>query len=242
MEMPPKIYELKKASGLESIYFGKTTKKRLDVKYFDEGAYIVPGMLSALKKLRSQVEQLGGNLYIIDLTRTWEQQAMARERYENDRHNHPFTAKPGQSFHNAGRAVDIEVDKLNFSSVSKDEQLSTFWEIAKPLGFRPIISIPDIEMSESWHFDYIDSDWEQAYSNYNYSEVAKACTILCGNWKKESDDKIKTMFVQSYLIKLCHFYIGKIDGILGTKTKSALLNIGLNNFDLDYLVKEIKKI
>ena len=64
--MIPKRVKLVRASGLKSSYFGAKTNKRLDVKQFGAGVYIVSSMFLALKELDRLVGDLGGNLYIID--------------------------------------------------------------------------------------------------------------------------------------------------------------------------------
>jgi len=74
--------KLVEANGLQSSYIGPQTGKRIDVKEFGVGAYIVPGMFEALKRLDKLVKINKGTLYITDLFRTFLQQKYLRERYE----------------------------------------------------------------------------------------------------------------------------------------------------------------
>lgn len=215
-------------SGLNSIY--KKKSKYLDVYNFNNkgqrGNFVTPDMAEGLRKLEESVRLEGGTFLVIDLFRDWETQAENRKSYETGK-KAAFVAKPGGSFHNAGRAIDIQVKELNFSDINKDQWLKKFWDLAIPLGFRPIIRIPELGVSECWHFDFPGDDWKTAYDALSYSEVAKCATLDVGEWDStENKSKIQRMFVQSQLIRLGHYQIGKVDGIFGTKTNTVLNVLG----------------
>jgi len=233
-----KRIELVPAFGIKTIYCKKNKpKEKLDISCFNNigqhGNYIVPDMFCALKKLNKAVEKEGGTMYVIDLFRDWDTQAKGRKLYETKK-KEDFVAKPGNSFHNAGRAVDIAVNKLNYSDTDKNEWLQKFWDQCKPLGFHPIIKIPELETSESWHFDFPGKVWDDAYKSLPYAEVAKCAVLDVGKWDPgENIDKIKNMFVQSQLIRLGYYSIGKVDGIIGPKTRQILsqyYNSDIENF------------
>lgn len=237
-----KRVELTPASGLISIYKKRfRLGQRWDVKVFKEGAKITPDMFVALKELNELVKNNGGRMYIIDLYRSWETQAAARQDFKNGKKK-DFVAKPGSSFHNAGRAVDIAIQELNFIGKNHDEWLSVLWDLTKPLGFRPIIRLPDIDASEAWHFDFPGKDWSDAYRTLSYPEVAKCCILDVGKWNPDvSTEKTRKMFIQSQLIRLGFYEIGVIDGQFGPKTNRILAKYGVNGFDTITLAETLSK-
>lgn len=231
------------ATGLDSSY--TKNRKRLDISEFNNkgqcGNFICEDMFEALKELNELVSKEGGNMYIIDLFRSWGVQAKARSDYDAGIKK-AYVANPGESFHNAGRAVDIDVKKLGFKSLDKEDWLKVFWSLAKPLGFRPIIDSPDLSLSECWHFDFPGEDWMKAYDKLSYSETAK-CTILdVGEWDPEEDSfVVRNMFVQSQLIRLGHYEIGKVDGIVGPKTMKAIEDYGLERMSRAFQAAQLVK-
>jgi len=234
-----KRIELVPVSGIKSSYPKKyRPKERLDISVFNNvgqrGNFLCSDMIDALKELDKKVSEKKGNLYVIDAFRTWDIQAENRKKYETGAKK-AFVSKPGGSFHNAGRALDISVKELGFEGVDKDEWLQLFWDLCKPLGFHPIIKIPDLGTSECWHFDFPGDDWSDAYDSLSYPEVAKCATLDVGEWDpKETEDKVQKMFIQSQLIRLGYFEIGKVDGVIGSKTKKALGETGCGgNSQLD---------
>lgn len=219
------------ALGLDSSY-KKANGERILTDGFKDGNLITPDMYEALKELDKKVQEKTGNLFIIDLFRSWETQAEARKKYLSGKKK-AFVAKPGGSFHNAGRAVDIQVKELNFSG-DKEDWLQTFWDIAQPLGFHPIISIPDLDASECWHFDFPGEEWEDAYATLPYGEVAKCCALDIGQWDPDEDeDRAKRRFIQAQLIRLGYHGIGKVDGLFGPKTIKCLKNCGVAALDIE---------
>jgi hypothetical protein len=228
---------LVRASGILSSY-PLTSQPKLDVSCFQDKAFIAPDMFSALVILNRKVNQKGGNLYITDLLRPWDMQAEARRKYESGEKK-AFVAKPGGSFHGAGRAMDIDVMNLQFEDTPKDLWLQTFWDIAKPLGFRPIISSPDITASEAWHFDFPGTEWTDAYDTLPYGEAAKCCTLDVGMWNPDMNSGIvKKMFIQAQCIRLGAYSVGKVDGIFGPKTYAALSSLGFSDTkNIESLIK-----
>lgn len=240
--MVPKRIELVPASGLPSSYKKKyKPKERWDISVFKEGANISPDMFEALKKLEELVRLNKGTLYVTDLFRSWATQAEARKKFETGK-KRAFVAKPGGSFHNAGRAIDIAIKELNFEGCDRDDWLALLWSLAKPLGFKPIIRMPEMDASEAWHFDFPGKDWSAAYKTMHYSEVAKCCILDVGEWNPdESDEKIRKMFIQSQLIRLGFYEIGKVDGVFGPKTNKVLEFCGVKDFDTQTMASVLSK-
>ena len=225
-----KRIELVGIEGVGTSYFTRFTKKRLDVKSFGKSASVCPDFCDALHKLDQEVKSKGGNFYISDLTRDYVAQEKARWEYITGKKK-AFVAKPGESFHNAGRAVDIDIESLNFSNIKKLDWIKKLWDLAIPLGFRSVIKEPIFGISECWHLDYIGV-WTDALNVLSYSEVAKCAVLDVGMWNsKEDSAKTIKMFIQSQLIRLKHYEIGEIDGVIGKKTINAL-----NLYDIeDYM-------
>ncbi len=238
-----KRIDLEPASGIESSYKKEYKKEYWDVSVFDmngaRGNYITPDFLKALKKLDELVKAQKGTLRITDLYRSWETQAENRQKYLTGK-KRAYVAKPGSSFHNAGRAVDIGLNHLQFEGVARDDWLDVLWDIAIPLGFRPIIKTPDMDALEAWHFDFPGLEWAKAYDTIKYPEVAKCCVLDVGGWNPDEDsDKVNRMFVQAQLIRLGRFDIGKVDGIFGRKTLNAIGELGYLEGSVSVLVKSI---
>jgi len=230
-----------KAFGIKSSYDKKNSTEKWDIEVFKDGSFISPDMFEALKILNIKIKSQKGNLYITDLFRSWETQKKARENYLSKKGS--YVAEPGASFHNAGRAVDISVDELNFEKCKKEDWLKKFWDIALPIGFHPIIEKPDIKVSEAWHFDFPGTDWEKPYKKLSYSEVAKCAILDIGKWDDNvsSKETKKKMFIQSQLIRLGHYEIGKVDGIIGNKTRKVLSEYVSEGKDLDDIIEALKK-
>jgi len=220
------------AHSLTSSYRKSNSINRWDISVFSaggaQGNFITPDLFKSLQELDNIVKINNGTLYITDLFRTWDKQFNVRKLYETGIRN-VYAAKPGHSFHNAGRAVDISISELNFSDIPKKEWLDKFWNLAIPLGFRPIIDNPDMNKSEAWHFDYPGDDWSEAYNNLSYSTVAKCCVLDVGQWFGSPESTSIAMFIQAQLIRLGFYDIGDVDGIIGYKTRTALLNLNLGN-------------
>jgi hypothetical protein len=219
------------ASGMVSSYKkSKNPNERWDVSVFGETSYITPDMFIALLKLNDKVKENKGELYITELSRTWEMQDRARKEFLTGK-KAAYVSPPGGSFHQAGRAVDFSVGELNFKDTTKEKWLKKFWDIAKPIGFYPIITIPDLGASEAWHFDYPGVDWANAYQDagkskhdtLDYTLIAKCAILDIGKWNSYVPEVIQLkMFIQAQLIRLGYYEIGEVDGIVGKNTKNAL--------------------
>ena len=240
--MIPSRVQLVQATGLLSSYKKKSNPAlRWDVSVFKEGSYVCTDMLEALIQLDAAVTAQKGTLYITDLTRTWELQQKRRDDYVS-KVKPAYAAVPGGSYHQAGRAVDFSTSELNFQGIPKDQWLKKFWDIARPLGFFPIIKIPDLNKSECWHFDFPGKAWEKAYDYMDdfssdaidYTLIAKCCILDVGKWDpKENPDKVVKMFIQAQLIRLGKYEIGTVDGLIGAKSWKAIQSLGITATDLN---------
>jgi len=200
---------------------------------------LTPDAAVALVLLNRAVLDAGGDLRITDCFRSVAEQTTARTRYERwlaagsprpgtagfnaTTMKADFVAKPGRSNHNAGRAIDIHVSALRFPGLPADKQLDRMWEIARPLGWRPIIKAPTEGATESWHFDFA-GPWASVAARLGYEQAAIAATLDVGQ-----DEAFPTDGVQRRIQGGLHragYDIGDIDGILGKRTGAALNKAG----------------
>lgn len=196
---------------------------------------MTPDAAAALLVLHRAVLDAGGDFRVTDCYRATSEQAAARARYERwiaagspstksaafdaQTMKAAFVAKAGRSNHNAGRAVDLDVGALRFPHVAADRQLDTLWEIARPIGWRPIIKAPTEGASESWHFDYL-GPWALVQARLGYEQAAIAAVLDLGDVSAFPSDGARRR-IQSTLHR-AGFDVGDIDGITGVRTEAAI--------------------
>lgn len=207
--------------------------------------WLTPDAADALLGLHEAVTALGGDLRITSAFRTLAVQQEARakflawmnagrpppgsERFDAKTMKPVFVAAPGNSFHNAGRAIDIDVASLRFPGVAADKQLDVFWKVAAELGWRPVISKPDERAAESWHFDFM-GPWRPVYARLLAAQTAStqgkayamtahaACTDI-GEYGALARPVERAVQAQ---LHRAGYNPGVIDGLLGNKTLAAL--------------------
>jgi hypothetical protein len=195
-------------------------------------AQCTPDTLKALQAIRDDLRAAGGDLALSDLFRTYEMQMQSHMDFVNHKKK-AFSPAPGGSMHEAGRACDLDLDKLKM-------KLSDFWEIAKKHGMRPIIGSPDSGASEAWHFDCRGShDIVYQYyksgkgTNMDKYEAMSASGILAIGVKVDRFGHNQSgAALQAALIRL-GFELGNIDGQVGNKTKTALAAAGIASTDTE---------
>ena len=162
----------------------------------------------ALHSLVGHMYNIGATLYLSDAYRTREEQAKARDDYVTGRKK-AYSPPAGESIHEAGRAIDIDIESLGIP-------LSRFWEVAALYGWRPIITEPKPEASEAWHFEYL-AYW------YPGTHGLRRCAVLETYLENQIhlSDKARCFLVQGYL-KLLGLYVLAIDGISGPGTRKAI--------------------
>ena len=115
-------------------------------------AYLAPDAASSFKAMQAELlKDHNVVLRVSDMYRSYEDQARARAAYDaelskwlNNGSKGPkpkFRAKPGYSFHQAGRAIDVDLSSLKPLATldEKGNYLAAFWAIAKKHGWLPII-------------------------------------------------------------------------------------------------------
>src|ERR1051325_10629494 len=125
-----------------SVY--KNTSGQL-VKLPKRMAQCTPDTAKALAAIRDDLQAAGGDLVLSDLFRSYEMQLQSHLDFVNHKKK-AFSPPPGGSMHEAGRACDLDLDRLHIS-------LADFWNVAKKHNMQPIIAAPNSGQSESWHFD-----------------------------------------------------------------------------------------
>lgn len=195
-------------------------------------ADVAAGLLAA----HHAVQGAGGDFRVTDLRREVETQAAARKKYENwlnagkptgsafdsTTMKAAFVAKPGYSFHNAGRAMDVHIQELKFPGLPSSQQLDKLWELVEPLGWRPIIRTANERESEAWHFDFM-GEWAPVYDRLGYKDGAMCAALDIG---VDCYARWSWRFVQAQLQR-AGYDVGEVDGYAGRKTKKGLKKAGI---------------
>lgn len=195
---------------------------------------------TAISNISAAVSEKGGKLILSDLFRSYDMQAQSHQDYISGRKK-AFSPPPGGSFHEAGRAFDIDLDSIKI-------KLSEFWAIAAQFGVQPIIKEPKINVSEAWHFDcrgshqiVYDYYCEGKGTNFKPYTAAAASAILSIGVKVDifRTNQIQAA-MQSGIIRLGK-EIGNIDGQIGRRTQNALEELGVA-FEIDNPAKMLLEV
>jgi D-alanyl-D-alanine carboxypeptidase len=214
-----------------STYFDKQ-KQRL--KLPERLAHSTPDTRKAVLAIKAELETAGVNLFLSDMFRSHDMQLQAH--IENAKKG-VFSPLPGGSMHEAGRAMDLDLDALLLGGKLT---LADFWKIAGSHGFFPIVSKPDSGLKEAWHFDcrgshgkvrqyYLDGKGNAKMKPY--TAMAASGILAIGVQVDQFQDQ-KAAAIQSALIRLDHDP-GAIDGSIGNKTRKALADAGIPPGDDD---------
>jgi len=189
-------------------------------------ALCTPDMEAAIRAVSAQLALQGGRLFLSDLFRSFDMQLQSHMDFVNGKKT-AFSPPPGGSLHEAGRALDLDLESLGV-------KLSDFWEVARPKGLFPIIDKPNPSLSESWHFDCRGSHQivHEYYTNGKgtnfkpYAAMAASAILAIGVMVEKFGTNQTAAVIQSALIRLGQ-NIGNLDGIIGNKTRSGLEAVGV---------------
>lgn len=217
-------------------------------------ALCTPDTRNALLALSDLVERRhGGRFVLSDLFRSYDMQLQAYLDYVTKKKK-AFSPAPVGSMHESGRAFDISLADL------KPVSLPKFWELSATVGVVPIIGKPVASASESWHFecrgshqkilDYVKRlgvssnlkpaaamAMSAALEAYSIERVASTEKLL-------KDDKgsfldMTTFQIQTRLIRLeveGSDSIGRLDGLIGPKTRAVLKELNDSSMLVDFPV------
>ena len=171
-------------------------------------AKCTPDTKDALMGLRGRVEAAGGALRVSDLFRS----AAA----QNEAHKNKPTLSPpaGQSWHETGRAFDIDLNAL------KPLTLAEFWLLARGVGVTPIIPQPNAGAAEAWHFERRGSHAIIAGRLGNRAGVESALLAIGLHVMRIGTRQVEAR-IQAGLHRL-GADPGRLDGAIGPKTRAAL--------------------
>lgn len=203
-------------------------------------AQCTPDTYIAIIKIATELSKKGGKLVLSDLFRSYDMQSQSHQDYISGRKK-AFSPAPGGSFHEAGRAFDLDLTAIKIS-------LDEFWKIASKHNVIPIINKPKINASEAWHFECRGSHQlvYQYYAdgkgtNFKPYAAAAASAILSVGIKVDAFGlNQKQAALQSCLIRLGKD-IGNIDGQIGNKTHRALDELGIS-LDLNKIDEMLIKV
>lgn len=234
---------LQAGSGIGTTYFN-ASGSRLDLSHLSNSCWLTPDCIEALLQLQHNITAVGGKLYVSDAFRGWDLQSKAYDDWKQG-HRKDFAAPPGQSFHGAGRAVDIDVYSLEFNN-NKSTWLDKLWSIAIPLGWHPIVGEPDMSLSECWHFQYPGNDWHDMARTAPDSLVAQCATLDVGKWNPQEDpSKLQILFLQSQLNRVQAHTDGPyliLDGILGTHTRRTIDDLLGTSWTVESAIEKVIKL
>ena len=190
-----------------------------------------PDTFTAIMNIAKDLAKKGGKLILSDLFRSYDMQMQSHLDFVSGK-KRAFSPPPGGSFHEAGRAFDLDLDAMKIP-------LSDFWIIAAKYAVTPIIKQPKPNVSEAWHFDCRGSHqivyeyYESGKGNNfkSYTAAAGSAILSIGVHVDAFGENQQQAALQSCLIRLGK-EIGNIDGHIGRKTQTALEESGIV-FDLN---------
>jgi len=195
--------------------------------YKSKGAYVnlgsgmakcTPDFRDAIYHIRDDVQAAGGVLRLSDLFRSYETQKRIHDEYKAGKRA-AYTAAPGSSYHEAGRAMDIDVAALKPLGAN---YLEVFWKIAAKYGVVPIISEPNPSKSECWHFE-CRGEFQTVRELQGYAQSVRAAILDVGLDVHDITDDAAA-WAQGQILAY-GINIGPIDGIIGKGTKAAIRTI-----------------
>jgi zinc D-Ala-D-Ala carboxypeptidase len=205
-------------------------------------AKCTPDTYLAIANIAADLAAAGGKLILSDLFRNHDMQAQSHLDYISGKKK-AFSPPPGGSFHEAGRAFDIDLRSIKIP-------LAEFWEIAAKHGVSPIIKQPNINASEAWHFDcrgshvlvykYYESG--KAHNFKPYAAAVASAILSIGVVVDKFGANQKQGAIQSCLIWLGK-EIGNMDGQIGNRTRQALEELSISaNGDLDHALMQLENM
>jgi hypothetical protein len=209
--------------------------------YETEDWYATPSMAASLLQLdEAWRKRTGVRLRLASCRRTFATQDEMNARWQrwvdlgrptgtgyNDRTmSQQWYASANASLHQCGMAVDFDIEPM----VIDDAGLAEFWKVADGLGFLPMILNPNLGQAEAWHFEHrgpLQAVWSlfrmQEHPNA-YALMARVGCVLAGTYRGTRN--LNVLYVQSRAL-LAGIDVGEPDGVLGTVSRTALLEAGL---------------
>ncbi len=203
-------------------------------------AQCTPDTYTAIFKIATALAKKGGKLILSDLFRSYDMQAQSHQDFIAKRKK-AFSPPPGGSFHEAGRAFDMDLTAIKIS-------LADFWTLAAQHGVFPIIKQPKPNVSEAWHFDRRGSH-QLVYQYYAdgkgknfapYTAAAASGILSIGVHVDAFGLNQMQAAIQSCLIRMGKD-IGNMDGQMGRKSQQALEELGVT-FNLNSVAEMLIQV
>ena len=105
-------------------------------------AQCTPDMHTAIFNIATDLAKKGGKLILSDLFRSYDMQSQSHNDFVSGKKK-AFSPPAGGSFHEAGRAFDLDLSAIKIP-------LADFWTIASKYGVNPIVAQPKPNQSEAW--------------------------------------------------------------------------------------------
>lgn len=234
------------AAILSSYPLGKPRAQLKRLRDLGDAGRVPADVARGILDLHNALTSLGVDFRVTDCARSIAQQAAARKKYEawlaagkpSPKSNHfndqtmkaAFVAEPGYSMHNARRAIDANTETAVFPNTPANRQLDRMWEVAQPIGWRPIIKAPSEGVSESWHYDFM-GDWLPYYERSGDYKTAAMCMCLDIGEAFYGRDDVRMLQAQ---LQRAGYNCGAVDGFPGAKLSGALAAAGYHHSERDY--------
>lgn len=193
-------------TGITSIYRGRGMHL---VPVPERMAWATPDTFRALQRIRDDVADRGGEFRLSDLFRSAEMQDRAHKDYFEGRKT-AYSPPSGQSWHETGRAFDVDMAALNMS-------VGEFRSICGRHGVNPI-------ESESWHYECRGSH-RIITDRLDYRAGVESALLAIGARVPRLGSRQREAWIQAALHRL-GANPGALDGVIGTLTKRALVDVG----------------
>ena len=189
-------------------------------------ALATPDTARAIYAIRDAVEARGGVFRLSDLYRDSEAQERAYMDHKEGR-KAAYSPPAGGSWHETGRAFDVDVEAL------KPLAIGEFRAICGKHGVTPI-------ESESWHFECRASH-AIITDRQGYKAGVESALLALGVRVPRLHGRQLEASIQADLHRL-GADPGKLDGIIGKRTKEAITDVGMGVWgDMSLIRSELDK-
>lgn len=193
-------------TGIQSIYRGEGMHF---VALPARMAWATPDTARALYAICDDVADRGGEFRVSDLFRSAVMQAEAHKDFKEGR-KAAYSPPAGQSWHETGRAFDVDMAALGM----------TVGEFRAICGRHGVTPIP----SESWHYECRGSH-RIISDRLGYRAGVESALLAIGARVPRLGMRQREAWVQAALHRL-GAHPGALDGVIGPKTKNALVEAG----------------
>lgn len=218
---------LVRISGLVSSYpAAKPYPERYDLAdpHCEHTAWAPRYVWDALVRLQAVMEAEGGTVGITEVYRSMANSRLGHALYVAGKRPE-YVADAGESAHNAGIAVDLDVWHARFPGLDPDGWIRMLWDLCVPLGWRPIARRPEMSAPERHHLDCVIEwgptlDWFRRHRpSHAYTGFVRCGILDAGAWDRNvipvTDEWLAVAYCQAQLHRVGIHEVGMVDGVAG---------------------------